>query len=325
MLSVSPVLQESRHRTIPAPSFFARAGLLLAALLLLVTVSSQAQDTATIVGTVTDTSGAVVPSAKVTVANPERGFVRDLLSNSSGEYSAERIPIGNYVITAESSGFQRLERSGISVSAGQTQRVDLTLTVGQLAQEVKVTGDVTKVETESATMSDVVTSKQIQNLTLNGLNFGALTFLVPGAAQDNGYGEAQQLGHAGAEVGVSFNGNREEYSNLELDGGNNSQESSTSMGGAVTPAIDMIAEFRISTSNYGADVGQHAGALVEVHHQQQGVLLGALAADETDHAALVRDLAATRERGYAVDREENVLGVYCFGAALRYRDRKSVV
>ena len=264
MLRVSSGFQESRHRCAPAPSFLARASLLLTVFLFLVTLSARAQDTATIVGTVTDTSGSVVPGVKVSVANPERGFVRDLVSNSSGEYTAGRIPIGNYVITAEMAGFQKLQRSGISLSAGQEQRIDLTLTVGQVAQQVNVSGNVTKVETESATLSDVVTSKQIQNLTLNGLNFGALTFLVPGAVQQNGYSEAQQLGHAGAEVGVSFNGNRVEYSNLELDGGNNSQESSTAMGGAVTPAIDMIAEFRLSTSNYGADVGQHAGALVEI-------------------------------------------------------------
>jgi Carboxypeptidase regulatory-like domain len=243
---------------------FVKVSLMLLAALLLAALVGWAQDTATIVGTVTDTSGAVVPNCPVTVSNPDRGFVRVVQSNSAGEYTAGRIPIGNYVIAAEMTGFQKLVHSGISLSAGQTQRVDLTLTVGQVAQQISVSGNVTRVETESATLSTVVTSKQIQNLTLNGLNFGALTFLVPGAVQDNGYSEAQQLGHAGAEVGVSFNGNREEYSQLELDGGNNSQESSTAMGGAVTPAIDMIAEFRISTSNYGADVGQHAGALVEI-------------------------------------------------------------
>src|SRR5215469_12304218 len=244
--------------------FLARVSLMLGASIFLVTLASWAQDTATIVGTVTDTSGAVVPNCKITVSNHDRGFVREVQSNSAGAYTAARIPIGNYDITAELAGFQKLIHSGISLAAGQEQRVDLTLTVGQVAQQISVSGNVARVETESATLSSVVTSKQIQNLTLNGLNFGALTFLVPGAAQDNGYSEAQQLGHAGAEVGVSYNGNREEYSMLELDGGNNSQESSTAMGGAVTPAIDMIAEFRISTSNYGADVGQHAGALVEV-------------------------------------------------------------
>ena len=129
-----------------------------------------AQDTATIVGTVTDSTGAVVPGAKVTVANPDRGFVRDVASDAAGEYTAVRIPIGNYVVTVEVSGFQKLERSGIALTAGQTQRVDLALTVGQISQEIKVTGNVAKVETENATVSDVVTSKQIQNLALNGNN-----------------------------------------------------------------------------------------------------------------------------------------------------------
>jgi hypothetical protein len=237
---------------------------MLAASLFVFTVAARAQDTATIVGTVTDTSGSMMPGVKVEVSNPTRGFVRSVESNSAGEHTAARIPIGEYVVTAEATGFQKLVRSGISLSAGQTQRVDLMLTVGQLSQQVQVTGNVTRVETENPTLSTVVTSKQIQNLTLNGLNFLALTFLVPGAVQDQSQDEAMQLGHAGSEVNVSFNGNRIEYSQLELDGGNNAQESSTAMGGAVVPALESIAEFRISTSNYGADVGQHAGALVEV-------------------------------------------------------------
>ncbi|HEV2495470.1 MAG TPA: carboxypeptidase-like regulatory domain-containing protein [Terriglobia bacterium] len=242
----------------------ARTILALSVAFVCLSVAASAQDTATIVGTVMDSSGAVVPGVKVSVSNPARGFVRDVESNSSGEYTAARIPIGNYVITAEAKGFEKLVRSGISLNAGQTQRVDLSMTVGQLSQEVQVTGNAVQVETESPTLSAVVTSKQIQSLTLNGQNFLALTFLVPGAVQDQSQDEAMQLGHAGSEVNVSFNGNRIEYSQLELDGGNNAQESSTSMGGAVVPALDSIAEFRISTSNYGADVGQHAGALVEV-------------------------------------------------------------
>src|SRR5579863_502344 len=243
-----------------------RAGKMLAlfVLALCLTTAASAQDTATIVGTVTDSSGAVVPGAKVTASNPDRGFVRELKSDSSGEYTAARIPIGSYVLTAEARGFQKLVRSGISLSAGQTQRVDLTMTLGQLTQEVQVLGNVTKVETESATISDVVTSKQIENLALNGQNIMALEFLVPGSVITNGQEDAMQLGHAGGEVSVSFNGNRIEYSQLEYDGGNNSQESSLAIGGAVTPAVDSIAEFRVSTSNYGADVGQHAGALVEM-------------------------------------------------------------
>lgn len=241
-----------------------KAALLFSVFLLLLPVATWAQDTATIVGTVTDTSGAIVPGAKVTVSNPERGFTRDVASDSAGEYSAIRIPIGNYTVAAEVSGFQRLVRSGITLAVGQTQRVDLVLTVGAVTQEISVSGNVSKVETENPTISDVVTSRQIDNLALNGNNVMGLEFLIPGAAVGNGQDSAMQLGHAGGEVSVSFNGNRNEYSQLEYDGGNNAQESSQANGGAVTPALDSIAEFRISTSNYGADVGQHAGALIEM-------------------------------------------------------------
>jgi len=193
--------------------------------LLVLPLAALAQDTATIIGTVTDSTGAVVPGAKVTVSNPNRGFVRDVASNTSGEYSAARIPIGDYVVTTEATGFEKLVRSGITLEAGQTQRVDMALKVGQVTQEVEVVGNVAKVETESAALSDVVTSKQIDNLALNGENVFGLEFLVPGAAISDGQGSALQLGH---------------------------------------PALDSIAEFRVSSSNYGADVGQHAGALIEM-------------------------------------------------------------
>jgi len=241
-----------------------RVAFLLLALVCLLPATIWAQDTATIAGTVSDSSGAVMPGVTVTVSNPDRGFVRVVASNSAGEYTAVRIPIGNYVVSVEAAGFQKLVHSGIALTAGQTQRVDLTLTVGQVSQQVEVVGNIAKVETENATISDVVTSKQIDNLALNGADVMGLMFLVPGAVQPNGQGEALQLGHSYGTPTVSFNGNRAEYSQFEFDGGNNAQESSAGMGGGITPPLDSVAEFRISTSNYGADVGQHAGALIEV-------------------------------------------------------------
>jgi hypothetical protein len=256
--NIAPFSEKGRRITMK------RTTCLLVSFLFLAGLAGWAQDTATIVGTVTDASGAVVPGAKVTVLNPNRGFVRDVASNTAGEYTAARIPIGDYVVTAEAKGFQKLVRSGITLTAGQTQRVDLTLTVGQVSQQVEVVGNIAKVETETPTLSDVVTATQIDNLAMNGQNIMALEFLVPGAAIADGQESAMELGHAGGEVSVSFNGNRMEYSQLEYDGGNNAQESSLAIGGAVTPAVDSIAEFRVSTSNYGADVGQHAGALVEM-------------------------------------------------------------
>jgi len=144
---------------------------LLMGSVLFVSLLGLGQDTATIVGTVTDTSGAVIPGAKVTVANPDKGFRRDLVANSAGEYIAAKIPIGAYVVTGEAHGFQRLVRTGITLQVGQIQRVDLQMNVGQVSQEVTVTGNVPHVETETGTVSDVVTGKQIADLELNGRNF----------------------------------------------------------------------------------------------------------------------------------------------------------
>jgi hypothetical protein len=220
-----------------------------------------AQDTATIVGTVSDSSNAVIPAAKVTVANPDKGFTRQLASNAAGEYTAAKIPIGTYVVTAQASGFEKSVRTGVTLSVGQTQRVDLQMTVGQTTQEVTVTGNIPHVETETAAISDVVTGDQIQNLELNGRNFTALALLVPGAAPDNGLATA----HVGitANLNISFNGSRMQYNNWELDGGPNTDDTSGSTTNTF-PNIDSIAEFRISTSTYGADMGRHAGAVIEV-------------------------------------------------------------
>jgi hypothetical protein len=226
-----------------------------------VSLSAWAQDTASIVGTVKDSSGGVIAGAKVTVSNPEKGFTRDLVSNSVGEYSAQVIPIGNYVIAAEVPGFQKLLRAGITVGVGQVLRVDLTMAVGQTTQEVTVTAAGAKVETETAAISGVVTGAQIANLNLNGRNFVTLALLVPGAVADDGL-DTSHVGVLGNN-NISFNGGRMQYNNWEIDGGNNTDEGSAGTFNTY-PNLDTIAEFRISTSNYGADMGKHSGATIEV-------------------------------------------------------------
>ena len=234
---------------------------LVVALALLFCAAAWAQDAATIVGTVTDPSGAVIPNAKVTVSNPEKGFTRDLVTDTAGEYVAPKVPIGDYIVSAEVTGFQKLVRSGIALAVGQTLRVDLQLQVGQRTQEVTVAGNAPRVETETAAVSDVVTGAQISDLELNGRNFVQLALLVPGAAPANGL-NATSVG-VGSNTLISFNGGRYAYNNWEVDGGNNTDE-----GSSVTlntfPSLDTIGEFRISTSNYGAEMGKHSGATIEV-------------------------------------------------------------
>ena len=238
-----------------------RSLILLATALLTVCISGFAQDTAYMNGTVTDKTGAAIPGAKVTVSNPDKGFTRDLVSNSAGFYSVSAIPLGDYIVTAEAPGFQKLVRSGITLVVGQHQRVDLQLTVGQVTQEVTVTGNLPKVQTESGTVSSVISNQQIQNLDLNGRNWVTLATLVPGAVPDNGL-NTQSVGVNGNNS-ISFNGNRMQYANWEIDGGNNTDEGSASTFNTY-PSLDTIAEFRISTSNYGADMGKHAGANIEL-------------------------------------------------------------
>ena len=222
------------------------------------------QSSATIVGSITDPSGAAVPNATVTVMGLSTGFKQVLVTNGVGAYTAAALDPGTYNLTVEASGFQRVLQTGVTLTVGQTQRVDLQLKVGQATQEVTIQGNVTQVQTESGAVSSAIIGSQIQNLELNGRNVYSLLTLVAGAAPSGSWGSGGLiLGHTSAEPSVAFNGIRTTYGNFELDGGNNSDEGSGANGGDVTPSVDMIQEFRISTSNYGADVGQHAGAIVE--------------------------------------------------------------
>lgn len=229
-------------------------------LFLLIALPARAQDTATIVGTVMDATGAVIPGARITVSNPAKGFVREVQSNSAGEYTAPKIPIGSYEIHAEAKGFRNLRQTGIQLAVGQTLRVDLRLQVGRATEVVNVVGSIARVETEAPTVSEVMTGKQIGDLELNGRNFFALSMMVPGASPSNFF-NGRDVGVYG-NTAISFNGRRAEYNNVELDGGNMTDEGSNSTLD-IYPSLDSIAEFRVTTSNAGADIGKHAGALIE--------------------------------------------------------------
>jgi len=223
--------------------------------------SGWAQDTATIVGTVTDPSGAVVPAAKVTVSNPQKGFSRNLLTDSAGEYNAAKIPIGSYEVSAQAAGFRKLVLTDISLAIGQTLRVNLTLTVGEATQNITIIGNVAKVETETGTISDVVNGSQVSLLNLNGRNFTNLATLVPGSAP--GGFDPSNIGVL-AGSGISFNGVPTTYNNWEIDGTNNADQGAGATANMTYPNIDSLAEFRIITSNYSAEFGKTAGATIEV-------------------------------------------------------------
>jgi hypothetical protein len=234
----------------------------LTVLVSLGSVSARAQSLATIVGTVTDPSGAVVPSARVTVSNPLKGFVRHLETDSAGAYTAVGVPIGTYIITAEASGFAEAVRKNIAVSVGETLRVDFRLALGSGTQRVTIVGTVAHVQTETGTISSLITGKQITQLNLNGRNFTNLAVLIPGAAPGYGYNPFS-VGVL-ADSGISFNGMPTQYNNWEIDGVNNTDQGAGGTANMIYPNIDSIAEERISTSTYDAQYGKNSGATIEI-------------------------------------------------------------
>jgi len=138
--------------------------------------------TATVLGTVTDPTGSVVPAATITITNTSTDAKRVLQTNSTGSYIAPELQIGSYSVKAEAAGFKAYERTGIKLDSNDTVRVDAVLAVGQVTESVTVAADVVKVESDSSEVSDLVSGKEIQDLAINGRHMAALAILSPGAS-----------------------------------------------------------------------------------------------------------------------------------------------
>jgi len=228
----------------------------------LVPVALVAQDTASITGTVTDPSGAAVANAQVTVTSAEHGVTRTAAANSSGEYLFAALPVGSYNMSVTAQGFKKYDARGIKLDVGQKARNDVHLLVGTVQEQVTVEGtNVAQVETQSSDLAGTVTGTQITQLQLNGRNFTQLVTLVPGVSNQTGQDEGT-VGVYG-NVQYSINGGRTEYNNWEIDGGDNMDNGSNATLN-VYPNVDAIAEFKVMTSNYGAQYGRNASGTIEV-------------------------------------------------------------
>jgi hypothetical protein len=222
----------------------------------------RAQDSASLTGTVRDSSGASIANAQVVVSSAERGIKRETTTNSDGEYSVPALPPGSYDVTATAQGFKKYEAKGVILRVGQKARNDVNMQVGATNTEVTVEGTtVAQVETQSSDLTGTVTGKEITQLQLNGRNFTQLVTLVPGVSNQSGQDDAG-VG-VGGNVSFSMNGGRTEYNNWELDSGDNMDNgSNTTLN--VYPSLDAIAEFKVLTSNYGAQYGRNGSGTVEV-------------------------------------------------------------
>ena len=223
-----------------------------------------AQDTATITGTVTDPSGSAVPNAQVTLLNTGTQFTRTVVTNSGGQYIAASIPTGAYTLTASARGFQKLERSGVQLTAASTENVDLTLTVGSETQSISVVADAAIVQSESATVSNLVTTQQIMDLPLVSRDFTDLVLLSPGAHS----GSASNLAEGGSPYAMrsganfSVNGSVPQANSYLIDGIYNRNLWLNTL--IMVPVVDAIQEYRVMTSSYAAEYGESAGSVTEV-------------------------------------------------------------
>ncbi len=217
--------------------------------------------TASISGTVTDSSGAAVPAASIEIRNSETGAVRTVTTDGQGRYTVPDLGIGTYEVRGSKSGFRTTVRSGVTLTVGSAPVIDLQLPVGQATETVTVSAEVSQVETTNATLSSLVNQTQMRDLPLNGRNFEQLILLAPGVSTYPAGGNSALTSVANA---YSIAGTRPEgYANM-LDGEDMLNWWQRNAGGNVTGTslgIEGIAEFQTLTGTYGAQYGGNGGAI----------------------------------------------------------------
>ena len=213
-------------------------------------------------GTVTDTTGAVVAGTTVTITNEVTTISHIVTTNSSGFYSVEGLPVGQYTIDVSKSGFKESVTKGIQIDPGQRRADNVALEVGSEKEQVTVTADALQVNTETSESGGTLTSTQIDNLMLNGRNFQTLAIAIPGVSSTNG---ADALGGGGLLGGTTLivNGNSVEYSTYTIDGIYN-MNSGNMANVDILPVVDGISEFTVLKNNYSAKYGFAGSAQISV-------------------------------------------------------------
>ncbi len=216
----------------------------------------KAQD-ATIVGTITDPSGAAIPNVKVTATNIETGLAHSTVTSDSGTYVLPELRIGHYDTKAEAAGFKVAEQKGLVLQVGDRTRVDFQMQLGGAQETVTVEANEVRVQTDSGEQSNVITGQEMSQLSVNGRSVYQLAALAPGASTQFGTGSYVNT-PVGGDGSVEFNGMRQQHNLYMLDGGEDYDRGSGG-GISIAPSTDAIAEFRQLTSNYSPEYGQSSG------------------------------------------------------------------
>ncbi|MEP7074556.1 MAG: carboxypeptidase regulatory-like domain-containing protein [Acidobacteriota bacterium] len=249
--------------------------LIFFAILLAIPLSAVGQITsATIVGTISDSSGAQLPAATVTARNVETGLKRTVTSDEDGNYRIEFLPVGSYVVeVSATSGFKKALREGIVLRVGDTARVDVSLELGSVSEEVTVTSAPPEINTSTTELGRTIQSQEIENLPLVERNVYTLLDLTPGVQSNNGgVGSIATASAATSNLSLGFpeqrtliNGGTDGGTgsvNYYLDGGTNMTNLRNT--GNILPNPDAIQEFRVQTNGYNAEFGRFANGVINV-------------------------------------------------------------
>ena len=221
----------------------------------------------TILGAVTDPSGAALASANLTIKNIDTGVTRTVSTNSDGLYAAPNLVPGDYEVQAEAAGFAPSVVGGIGLTVGERREINVALKIGQSTNKITVAVEISDVQLESSALGNVVDSHTVVDLPLNGRDWTSLTLLEAGVAQINtqkALGIGNDRPNRGLGVDITIGGNRPQGNNYRLDGVSINDYSSGAPGSITggVMGVDAVKEFSVITSNAPADYGKTSGGVI---------------------------------------------------------------
>ncbi|MBM3734273.1 MAG: carboxypeptidase regulatory-like domain-containing protein [Acidobacteria bacterium] len=212
-----------------------------------------AQGTATLFGTASDSAGAVMPGVAITATHVQTGVTRQATTDSTGGYTLVQLPVGVFTLRAQAQGFKEYVQNEILLQVNENRRADFSMQLGQVTEQVEVSAQAAQVETRNGTIAEVIDSRRITDLPLNGRNPVSLQLLVAGAGRRGGRDQQQN-------ETISVNGSGFRNNNYALDGGDNHDPFFNTP--APFPNPDALQEFSIETNGYGAEKGRNSGVFV---------------------------------------------------------------
>ena len=254
--------QMEKHRNTDATARFP-----IAIFLLLLTAAAMArgqQTTGDILGTVTDTTGAIVASATVSVENAATHETRKVVTSSTGDYVVNLLNQGNYSVSVSAAGFEKFVVSSVVLAAGDRVRVNAQLAVGETSETITVESEGSALKTDSSVLSTTITPQETQDLPLNGRNFVQLIQLAPGVNEGppTSLTNGTELDDRRQSAAISVNGQSDVLNNEMMDGADNNERLIGTV--AVRPSVEAISELSVQTNTYTAEVGRTGGGIINV-------------------------------------------------------------